>query len=130
MSLHNIWKESVPRERKRRSDGMSLPPEKLGAVERIRTFTVLLPPAPQAGASASSATTAKKTFSPAGVLFGPPLEERPTALLLIVLQTAAKSIKTLDVHCTRSATRSERFVGLQLTASGLTPEESSPVPLA
>ena len=30
----------------------------LGAVERIRTFTVLLPPAPQAGASASSATTA------------------------------------------------------------------------
>ena len=33
--------------------------EKLGAVERIRTFTVLLPPAPQAGASASSATTAK-----------------------------------------------------------------------
>jgi hypothetical protein len=36
---------------------------KLGAVERIRTFTVLLPPAPQAGASASSATTAKKTFS-------------------------------------------------------------------
>jgi hypothetical protein len=28
-------------------------------VERIRTFTVLLPPAPQAGASASSATTAK-----------------------------------------------------------------------
>ena len=33
--------------------------EKVGAVERIRTFTVLLPPAPQAGASASSATTAK-----------------------------------------------------------------------
>src|SRR5215831_8564529 len=32
--------------------------ERIGAVERIRTFTVLLPPAPQAGASASSATTA------------------------------------------------------------------------
>jgi hypothetical protein len=32
--------------------------KKVGAVERIRTFTVLLPPAPQAGASASSATTA------------------------------------------------------------------------
>src|SRR5262249_14993639 len=30
----------------------------LGAVERTRTSTVLLPPAPQAGASASSATTA------------------------------------------------------------------------
>jgi hypothetical protein len=29
-----------------------------GAVEWIRTTTVLLPPAPQAGASASSATTA------------------------------------------------------------------------
>jgi hypothetical protein len=37
------------------------PEGKNGAVERIRTFTVLLPPAPQAGASASSATTAKKT---------------------------------------------------------------------
>jgi hypothetical protein len=32
----------------------------VGAVERIRTFTVLLPPAPQAGASASSATTARR----------------------------------------------------------------------
>jgi hypothetical protein len=31
---------------------------KVGAVEWIRTTTVLLPPAPQAGASASSATTA------------------------------------------------------------------------
>ena len=31
----------------------------VGAAERIRTSTVLLPPAPQAGASASSATTAK-----------------------------------------------------------------------
>ena len=31
----------------------------LGAVEWIRTTTVLLPPAPQAGASASSATTAR-----------------------------------------------------------------------
>ena len=31
----------------------------VGAVERTRTFTVLLPPAPQAGASANSATTAK-----------------------------------------------------------------------
>src|SRR5712664_2858940 len=31
---------------------------KNGAVERTRTSTVLLPPAPQAGASASSATTA------------------------------------------------------------------------
>src|SRR5207302_4325800 len=30
-----------------------------GAVERTRTSTVLLPPAPQAGASASSATTAQ-----------------------------------------------------------------------
>src|SRR6266704_4075354 len=30
-----------------------------GAVERTRTSTVLLPPAPQAGASASSATTAR-----------------------------------------------------------------------
>src|SRR5437588_8047940 len=41
-----------------------LQPERLnsvgdyGAVERPRTSTVLLPPAPQAGASASSATTA------------------------------------------------------------------------
>src|ERR1700751_4325564 len=33
---------------------------KLGAVEWIRTTTVLLPPAPQAGASASSATTAHR----------------------------------------------------------------------
>ena len=32
----------------------------LGAVEWIRTTTVLLPPAPQAGASASSATTAHR----------------------------------------------------------------------
>src|ERR1700690_1127540 len=32
--------------------------KKDGAVEWIRTTTVLLPPAPQAGASASSATTA------------------------------------------------------------------------
>jgi hypothetical protein len=95
-------------------------------VERIRTFTVLLPPAPQAGASASSATTAKKPLATKDVLFGPPLEERPTALLPIVLQTVAKSIKTLDVH----STRSERFVGPQLTASGLTPEASSPAPLA
>jgi hypothetical protein len=31
-----------------------------GAVEWIRTTTVLLPPAPQAGASASSATTAQR----------------------------------------------------------------------
>src|SRR5208282_2272677 len=38
--------------------------KKDGAVEWIRTTTVLLPPAPQAGASASSATTAqrKSTF--------------------------------------------------------------------
>jgi hypothetical protein len=34
----------------------------LGAVEWIRTTTVLLPPAPQAGASASSATTAQDEF--------------------------------------------------------------------
>ena len=33
-------------------------PKRDGAVEWIRTTTVLLPPAPQAGASASSATTA------------------------------------------------------------------------
>src|ERR1700730_18277811 len=33
--------------------------KKSGAAEWIRTTTVLLPPAPQAGASASSATTAK-----------------------------------------------------------------------
>jgi hypothetical protein len=33
---------------------------KFGAVEWIRTTTVLLPPAPQAGASASSATTAQR----------------------------------------------------------------------
>src|SRR5215472_9625896 len=33
--------------------------ENYGAVERTRTSTVLLPPAPQAGASASSATTAQ-----------------------------------------------------------------------
>jgi hypothetical protein len=32
----------------------------IGAVERTRTSTVLLPPAPQAGASASSATTAQE----------------------------------------------------------------------
>src|SRR5579885_1380059 len=32
-----------------------------GAAERTRTSTVLLPPAPQAGASASSATTASTT---------------------------------------------------------------------
>src|ERR1700751_1855427 len=39
---------------------MKCPSEpKVGAVERTRTFTVLLPPAPQAGASANSATTAK-----------------------------------------------------------------------
>jgi hypothetical protein len=36
---------------------------RFGAVEWIRTTTVLLPPAPQAGASASSATTAlRKTY--------------------------------------------------------------------
>src|SRR5256885_17081976 len=34
-----------------------------GAVERTRTSTVLLPPAPQAGASASSATTARECES-------------------------------------------------------------------
>jgi hypothetical protein len=34
--------------------------KKDGAVEWIRTTTVLLPPAPQAGASASSATTAQR----------------------------------------------------------------------
>jgi hypothetical protein len=32
--------------------------EEIGAVEWIRTTTVFLPPAPQAGASANSATTA------------------------------------------------------------------------
>jgi hypothetical protein len=37
----------------------------------------------------------KKPLATAGVLFGRPLEERPPALLLIVLQTAAKSIKLL-----------------------------------
>jgi hypothetical protein len=34
-----------------------------GAVEWIRTTTVLLPPAPQAGASASSATTALRKIN-------------------------------------------------------------------
>ena len=34
--------------------------QEIGAVEWIRTTTVLLPPAPQAGASASSATTAQR----------------------------------------------------------------------
>ena len=38
--------------------GWGIIQEKSGAVERTRTSTVLLPPAPQAGASASSATTA------------------------------------------------------------------------
>ena len=42
---------------KKKANGFEL--KENGAVERIRTFTVLLPPAPQAGASASSATTAK-----------------------------------------------------------------------
>jgi hypothetical protein len=37
-----------------------------GAVEWIRTTTVLLPPAPQAGASASSATTAPFVFNELG----------------------------------------------------------------
>src|SRR6202521_6430636 len=37
---------------------------KNGAVERTRTSTVLLPPAPQAGASASSATTARQDNFP------------------------------------------------------------------
>jgi hypothetical protein len=40
------------------STDLSVEDEKNGAVEWIRTTTVLLPPAPQAGASASSATTA------------------------------------------------------------------------
>jgi hypothetical protein len=44
---------------KRRGKNGDFRLQKIGAVERIRTFTVLLPPAPQAGASASSATTAK-----------------------------------------------------------------------
>jgi hypothetical protein len=35
----------------------------VGAAERTRTSTVLLPPAPQAGASASSATAAAQPFS-------------------------------------------------------------------
>ncbi len=38
------------------------------AVEWIRTTTVLLPPAPQAGASASSATTALRLLSMAPIL--------------------------------------------------------------
>ena len=39
--------------------------KKSGAAEWIRTTTVLLPPAPQAGASASSATTALQKRNPA-----------------------------------------------------------------
>ena len=39
-------------------------PKRFGAVEWIRTTTVLLPPAPQAGASASSATTAQRNLTP------------------------------------------------------------------
>jgi glycerol-3-phosphate dehydrogenase len=46
--------------------GRSAGKAKNGAVERTRTFTVLLPPAPQAGASANSATTALRlTFEAA-----------------------------------------------------------------
>jgi hypothetical protein len=42
----------------------------LGAVEWIRTTTVLLPPAPQAGASASSATTALAVKQSANRIIG------------------------------------------------------------
>jgi hypothetical protein len=48
------WEKSEDAEEWRRSEEK----KKNGAVERTRTSTVLLPPAPQAGASASSATTA------------------------------------------------------------------------
>jgi hypothetical protein len=47
--------EVAARSRKVESEEKSV---EFGAVEWIRTTTVLLPPAPQAGASASSATTA------------------------------------------------------------------------
>ena len=43
----------------------------IGAAERIRTSTVLLPPAPQAGASASSATTARAILSRLGAACQP-----------------------------------------------------------
>ena len=46
---------SEPTVRRRRTIG-----ESNGAEERTRTFTVLLPPAPQAGASANSATSARR----------------------------------------------------------------------
>jgi len=44
--------------------------KRFGAVEWIRTTTVLLPPAPQAGASASSATTAPFVFNELEALSG------------------------------------------------------------
>jgi hypothetical protein len=57
-STEKIAKEGATEGEDRRAKG-NRSNSKNGAVERIRTFTVLLPPAPQAGASASSATTAK-----------------------------------------------------------------------
>jgi hypothetical protein len=63
---------------------MKLPGEKkVGAVERIRTFTVLLPPAPQAGASASSATTAKSRYFYLTPRSGSPVEETGWPFLLL-----------------------------------------------
>src|SRR5271169_1759808 len=49
-------RNSLSRDRYRRKQQLSA--RDFGAVEWIRTTTVLLPPAPQAGASANSATTA------------------------------------------------------------------------
>ena len=68
--LGKVWLDHGPRRQPRRTPGTADEEGKavegrknphgknLGAVERTRTSTVLLPPAPQAGASASSATTA------------------------------------------------------------------------
>ena len=91
-------------------------------MERIRTFTVLLPPAPQAGASASSATTANR--SNATALFKGPFEV--TAAVLIVLQSTAKSIKLCYLHSAPGGI----FGPLQVTASDSAAPEIVPAALA
>src|SRR6185503_8620073 len=60
---------SEPTVRRRRTVG-----ESNGAEERTRTFTVLLPPAPQAGASANSATSA---WGPVDTLTACAARQRP-----------------------------------------------------
>src|SRR5579863_997467 len=114
MSLHNIWKESVPRTGKRRADVMSLQPRETWCGGKDSNLHGIATASPSSWCVCQFRHHRKNYEPLKTALFGPPLEERPAVLLLIVLQTAAKSIKTLADH----SIRSERFGGRRLRLLG------------